>query len=396
MLRDDQAKEVLETRALSPEVYRYKTDGVERYASVGDLEELLERHSHPNPQFHGRLLQQSPGLVINRWDLDGNRLPSYLRFDRKIVTDARKPGHLTRYVYAAKHERMPAKVIDVHPLARPYVSSEPAEIYLCLEGCLKADALLSQPEREGKAVISVPSVTLWKVSRRRFAPYRRTLRRADKVWVVPDSDYLLKGHSHRDGRPLFINPQVRIQSDRAVSWLREQGINAEFCVPPYFSSELATEHGIGEEDRFKIGIDDLLQAGGNLRPWHARANPLGVHRFAHSAYEGSLPQLVRQRQGRADPRDEAFLRWLTKTHGTEGFFSPGEAARALDVDRNTIYNARKSLEERGCLSVWIGKPVFVEELDGWRSEHHLFRVRVHHQAKGLVQYSTLFDLRKPA
>jgi hypothetical protein len=376
-----QFQRVLSPRAISEEIAYFTQGGRSRYASVESYADIKVFHSHPKPHY-GAQIAQSGGIVINRWDIEGNPLPSYLRYDEKIwVRESNHKWHSTRYVqpkrsaYGCPHPDDVkcdcAKVIDVHPLAAPQLQQVPTPpIYFSLEGCLKADALLSA----GRAAVSVPSVTM--VPREHLASYLGLFRQAPVVFVVPDSDYLPKPRSwkERDRQLEFINPDVRYQTDRAISWLREHDVRAAYLVPPYLSAGDALERGISRDGRLKVGIDDHLALRGNLRPWDGSNNTRGVHIWEPSAPDVTpwLPPhpALRPRRDR-DYRDAQLLNWLIGHHGWCGLFFPGDAASDLGWPRDKVQDASRSLQERGVLKVWEGKPILTADGE-YANKPHLY------------------------
>ncbi len=379
----DRRADVLHRRAISDEVIDHVVDGVPRYAEFerGDSETFVQSHSHPE-RWHRRLVSQSGGLIVNRWGIDSHMLPSYIRFDDPVITDYRmyrRDGSLrtSRYIYRSAGEMCDdgPKRIDVHPRARSVLASSPTpHIYFCLEGSLKADALLSS----GRAAVSVPSVTLWEVPEEHLRPYLDLLRQAPEVFVVPDSDYLaMPGSWEEAGRaPEFINALVRHQTDRAVRWLREHGVRAVYLVPPYLSPDEALKRGVSDADRLKVGIDDHLAWGGDLRSWDSSSPTLGVHIWRPPEPEVPMwlpphPAHVPRRD--RDHRDRELLDWLMVNHGRFGVFSPGDATLDLRWSRDKVQDACRSLEARGSLRIWEGKPI-VTANGAYVNKPHLFRI----------------------
>lgn len=377
---DSRAERVLEARAVSGEYAVGRYAGFER----GDHRTFLRAHPRPEP-FHKALVSQSGGYVVNRWDISGQPLLPYIRFDDRVTVykcsrrhphpgKCRPKIHTTRYVYPGGRilAGSSAKRIDIHPLVRDRLRRSTEEpLYLCLEGCLKADSLASF----GKLSLSVPSVTLWGVSEEDLGPYLPILRAAPVVYIVPDSDFNRRPWDGPDGCPVFINANVHYQTDRAVAFYRAHGVRALFMVPPYLSRDRSRTLGIGPGTRFKQGIDDHLAHGGNLDRWDRESNPLGVHAWEYGRPVGLwLPSLPRQRKDRAVTRDTAFLVWLLETHGEVGLFEPGDAAEALGVSVKSVQRAWHSLEERGLLRVWTGGPRTSDA--GFYEAPHTFRYSV--------------------
>jgi hypothetical protein len=354
VLSEGHRNDVLRARGITDRVMDHREKGRPRYASVRTWEE--ERALNPAAErWHVPLFRQSAAVLINRWDIEGKPLPPYLRFDRAVAPDPRFPRRRTKYIQPSRDVSEP-KLIDVHPLARELLLNDPPAIYLCLEGSLKADALLSH----GHAALSVPSVTLWQVSAEQLRLYLPMVKKAPVVYVVPDSDYHFRGRE-KDGRPLLPHNKrhVRYQTDRCIQWLKKQGVRtATYCVPPYWSYEEARDRGLDEpaEDRFKIGIDDHLARGGNLLPWHREANPVGVHMWRWTTPNRfELPTLLRQRKDRAIERDRRVALWLWENHGPEGVYDPSDAWTALEMTQRTLHRATQSLQERGILYLWHGQ-----------------------------------------
>jgi hypothetical protein len=192
-------------------------------------------------------------------------------------------------------------------------------VYLCLEGSLKADAVLSA----GGVSISSTSVTTWECpDLKNFLP---VLREAPAVHVVPDSDYY--SSPRFDGS---FNPMVLWQTRKAAQWLRTRGVNAEIRVP-----WLGMEAG-------KVGVDDYL-AKGYLLSGLTTQEP-----YRHPHVVGGHPLSKSQTR---------ILGWLLDQQGAYGAFYPGEVAKAVGVDRKTVYRAYKYFEELGIMRVWKGKVV---------------------------------------
>jgi hypothetical protein len=363
---------VLRSRAISDKLVNF--NGISRYMEFdrGDWAAFSAAHTHPEP-WHKGLVSRSGGYVINRWGLGGNRLQPYIRFDDKVWVFTKSGRKLTRYVYPGKTALggSSAKQIDVHPLARGHVASGGEPIYFCLEGCLKADALLSK----GKVAISVPSVTLWNLAPNDLTKWLPVLLAAPVVYAVADSDYFPKRTGYRPGtKPKFVNEaQVRYHVDSCVAHYRALGVRMVFLIPPYFDRAQARRYGFDRKERWKVGIDDHLRAGGNLNPWHEKDNPRGVHiwEYRRPPYL-RVPELKRKRKDRAIVRDKAFLTWLLENHGQIGLFRPQDARRALGWSRDTVNRARSSCEERGVLKTWLGKADRLQS--GYSNRPHLFRV----------------------
>jgi hypothetical protein len=118
-----------------------------------------------------------------------------------------------------------ARRLDMHDLAFERFERDPATIYFALEGCLKADAILSEIIRLDldATVVSVPSVTLWRAQELDEFIELYLLRR--RVVIVCDSDATR-------------NPLVRTQGLLLRSFLLNRGVaSAEIVTPEYPGSE---------------------------------------------------------------------------------------------------------------------------------------------------------------
>jgi len=128
-----------------------------------------------------------------------------------------------------------ARRLDVHPMAEERWGRA-ERIYFGIEGCLKADSILSAIRREDRpeSVFSVPSVSLWAAEEfDDFLPHLW----GKTVVVVPDADW-------------FAKPQVLRHARFAQRYLQHRGVEASVAAPP-----LASGHK---------GVDDYLGAGGSL------------------------------------------------------------------------------------------------------------------------------------
>lgn len=284
-----------------------------------------------------RKVSQSGGIVVARFDPSGRKLPPYARFDDALYFDKpprnpKFPGQgKTRYTqrpgYGTKH-------IDIHPLAAPRLGTgEP--VYFCLEGCLKADAVLSA----GGLAISSTSVTTWKnADLIRLLP---RLKSSSVVYVVPDSDYY--SSARRNGH---FNEFVLFQTRAAAQWLKTRGVNARIGVP------WTGQPGV------KTGVDDFLALGYRLDQLTPEE--------PFPPYPGfAIGPSVRLTNSQA-----RVLDYLTSLNGYCGAFLPRAVAKALGLSRQTVRRAYKRFESMGIMVVWRGAPCFK---DGhWGNELHGF------------------------
>ncbi len=380
---------ILAARAVQPE----HVSGFwgHRYARFeqGDWDAFkAARHTHHHGWMKRAFVDACGGFVIHRADPSGAALPSYIRPDHPICTRHGREAvgitrskqvclicdkELSKYTQASKHATgRSGKLIDVHPLLRERLIRGNEPIFLCLEGCLKADALAGT----GRLAISVPSVTLWRADQepKHWAQWLPLLKRAPLVYVIPDSDYQPKPglEGYRPGqRPKYLRGwEVRYNTDRCVHWLRrEHGIDAQFLVPPYLDRLTAKRFRLG---RFKVGIDDHIATGGNLAKWHSEQNPRGVHTWVYrrSAFR-NLPRIRYDSDQRRD-RDNRFLDWLEEFGGYHGYYAPGQVCRDLKWNRGTALEAKQNCIRRGALHVWDGGP----KGEGKGNEAHLYRFAI--------------------
>ena len=131
-----------------------------------------------------------------------------------------------------------ARRLDLHPLAVDPLESR-SRLFFVLEGCIKADAVLSQ----GEAVFSVPSVTLWEAPE--LKAFAERFLKEKTVFIVVDADALVKG-------------EVMTQAKLCLSFLRRCGVYAYVALPP---ADRLAEGIKGVDDYLGKGagrIDDLV------------------------------------------------------------------------------------------------------------------------------------------
>jgi hypothetical protein len=136
-------------------------------------------------------------------------------------------------------ERGMAMRIDVHPAAMVKIRKEDV-VFFGIEGCLKADAILTA----GGAVFSVPSVTLWQTPA--LPEFARRYLKGKTVIVVPDADGVT-------------NNKVIVQALLCKSYLERHGVHGAYVAAPPLSPEgkiLTTPDG----SELK-GVDDWLGVG---------------------------------------------------------------------------------------------------------------------------------------
>jgi len=214
--------------------------------------------------------------------------------------------------------------VDVHPLAlRAIQEDRPSRVFYCLEGVLKADAILSA----GEPAISVPSVTMWNGPR---AEAIAILRDVPEVLVVSDSDHL-----H--------NPKVRLNSMLCAHDLRDAGINAHHAAPPELPGEA------------KLGVDDWLYRRGpgglhELEQFELILPP-GLPEFEERELRLAGSGLGSGKRRQAVSRNARVLRFLISHATVEGLVrvSSRTIGRYLRMDKSTAQEGLTALQLKGVI-----------------------------------------------
>lgn len=208
-----------------------------------------------------------------------------------------------------------ARRLDVHPLGVEKLASDEV-VFLALEGCIKADAILSA----GGAVFSVPSVSLWDAAE--LQSFVTEHLRDKVVIVVPDSDW-------------HTNAQVINQAKMCGIRLRRLGVMAtHVAAPPMTYNGRPTK-----------GADDFLAAGGTL-------GELVVIDFVAAPGLATFIDSFGFRRDRAR-RDEDVLRDLAAYTGPDGVFSAPlrTLARVIGVNAMKVSRAVADLATIGAVTV---------------------------------------------
>lgn len=251
----------LQSHGIDPDVWAAR--GVRRYTSedVELVKQAVDPFIQPRQRsFVTRVVKQSDGLLLPKCAPPGfSPVPPQLRPDNEVVTDPRPrwryhgkalnegdswprtpqgvPLHSTHVLTPERAEahiqkrhdgvntddvhrddKKPAKYvflpssdqkrIDLHPMAGELLP-DAERVFFALEGALKNDAILSA----GEAVLSVPSVTLWK--RRELQSFARRFLRGKVVFVVPDADWF--SNSLVDLQALLVREVLReVLGDQSV------------------------------------------------------------------------------------------------------------------------------------------------------------------------------------
>src|SRR6266487_6280873 len=235
-----------------------------------------------------------------------------------------------------------AKRLDVHPLAVP-LFEDSETIYFGIEGCIKADAILSEILKTGAkaSVFSVPSVTLWRAPE--LDDFVRKYLRGKRVVIVPDADW------HK-------NKLVVDQATSCWERLLALGVEARVMAPPYDPGDLDEVTG---KPRLN-GVDDYLAAGGTLE--ELQEVRLGINVWNYQTWK-------MQQSGRRDGvhRDAVALGHLAVHADPDGKIRASLAtlAKNAKLPERGVDRAIESLERRGAIEVdgslekqfgrWVGK-----------------------------------------
>ncbi len=147
--------------------------------------------------------------------------------------------------------------IDANPLALGLLG-EAERIYFGIEGCIKADAMLSAIRASGEraTVVSVPSVTLWPKDAGYYDGDIRTLARLAvdrEVAIVVDSDW--DDFDKNKGAVLG-------QAAQLMDRLRRLGVQHTVIAPPTAETGRCTLHDA--KSSAKRGVDDFIADGESL------------------------------------------------------------------------------------------------------------------------------------
>jgi hypothetical protein len=227
----------------------------------------------------------------------------------EIMEGEHKGKHVhTRRV---KAEESLARRLDVHPMAAGRWRKA-RRIYFGIEGCLKADSILSAIRREDRpeSVFSVPSVSLWGADEfDGFIPHLR----GKTVIVLPDADWYKK--------------RLVLQHARfAQRYLKNHGIRAYIAAPP-----LASGHK---------GVDDYLGDGGSLDELEVLDRHASPRLTAAFDFLWGVTREDGYRNARTALQDLAFFA------DEDGYtqFTHETMAKVLRVDRSTVANVLERLE----------------------------------------------------
>jgi hypothetical protein len=299
------------------------------------------------------------------------------------TNDVHSHENRAKYVFLSGDDH--ARRVDVNPLAfrRRFRTGRSllrvCRVYFAIEGCLKADAILTAILKTGEdaSVINVPSVTLWDTPDLEFLanhfldPWSEREARPEVV-IVPDADW-------------FSKPEVLTQALLCRSLCRRLGFETCIAAAPIWPGLQECEcKPMGEcvnavtckrcGGYFK-GVDDFLAAGGMLgglfvlhreAPVHhhlidlkdmrsdKRVNcskmltALAEHSDNDGGFEGSIPKLARVTDFKRRTAYQVITDYLV-----------GE--RIITVDRPTLLKRKQWIRGKGYVAEfdWEDRPKFI-------------------------------------
>ena len=300
-----------------------------RRVNENDLEEDTEHETRQDPHTHKNLAKYCFPPAAKRdepWPHDHSSAfytkdPESLRThiekwhkeEPPVLEDGR---HL--HIRRVKDDESLARRLDVHPMAAARWS-DAKRVYFGIEGCLKADSILSAIIREDRpeSVFSVPSVSLWAADE--FEDFLPHLRRMTVI-VVPDADWHKK-------------PQVIAHARFAQRFLQNHGIRAFVAAPPLESGHK--------------GVDDYLGDGGSLDELEVLDREPSTKIRRAVAEREPFVRADGLRNMERMIRDLAFFAdkggYVQVTHQT--------MAKILSVDRSSVANVLERLRDAGWAEV---------------------------------------------
>jgi DNA-binding transcriptional ArsR family regulator len=250
----------------------------------------------------------------------------------ELIQDHRDGTH-THFRRVKDRSNPLAKRLDIHPMALKRLADAEV-VYFGLEGCLKADSILTAIIREDRkeSVFSVPSVSLWDAPE--LADYADKFLKGKTVMVVPDADWVDKD---------LVIAHARF----AQRFLYQRGISTYIAAPP-LNDDGSFEHK---------GIDDFLGAGGSLDDLvvlercdspHLTATDLETH-----ARRNVVHKSKRCRRSEAVDNDVALMMTLARFADSHGRVKATHKslAKILGVDQSTVTRHLNHLKETRWIEV---------------------------------------------
>jgi len=260
--------------------------------------------------------------------------------------------------------------VDIHPLAVP-LFDEAEVVYFVIEGCLKADSVLSNIRKTGEkaAVLSVPSVSLWNTPEIHDREFFKKYLAGRLVVIIPDGDWFVwKRNEYSKGNKGAVIRQSRFLQ----TYLATHGIESVVATTP---------RSIYLEFKGSIkGIDDFIGAGYNLskmevneptvtyseihdelvdRALKGKGKVTGFERDASVLYALSSHALDWQIKVRYLTLARMVLMQGTNPKRprrvpSEELLRPldcSERSKALDAERQSVWDAVDSLKKCGAVTV---------------------------------------------
>ena len=285
---------------------------------------------HDHEQSAKYLFAPAPKIKVPWWHEHAEQYagkPDALKRHLKARHDGKDESGRHRHFRKVKDESVNfAKRLDVNPLAVPLLE-DANRVFFGIEGCLKADAILSQ----GEAVFSVPSVTLWDAPE--LADFSDRYLVGKTVFIVPDADW-------------NENDAVIAQAMLCRQHLRQRcGLDAWVAAPPIEQNAARDETGKLKEN----GVDDFLGGGGSVDDLVVIGREMPP----------SFDEWVRSQRGRSDGliRDADVLQNLAlHASDDDGTLSKavGTLAKIMRTYEKKVARALASLESRGAIQIEEG------------------------------------------
>jgi hypothetical protein len=329
-----------------------------------DLESVLREANNEMPHCHEDWAKYILTITPRKkWVHDHATDPRYKK-PEKLKTHLEKwhPGDFPVGEHAHGNKEIddndpckkPGARIDIHPLAwERFAKAE--VIYFCIEGKIKADAILSEIlrlEEVGQlqtpaSVCSVPSVGQWEAYELTMFAMRDLARKI--VVIVCDADGC-------------DNPEVMTQALLLENFLEDPSLGLRavgIFAPPYEVFEANDKYKGGDDHLIRDYLDNLERLG------HKTPRPaLAQWGATHAQRKINDKRISRVRVG----RDCNTMRGLSLLCGPGGQAQPSAAkiARFIGISPDRVEKALSTLIELG--ELWVDKPLATARQ--WRSNDY--------------------------
>lgn len=312
--------------------YEQLTRGWQKHV---DRAEAIDDHqgvNNPEDHSHDNLARYlfPPGLYHDvPWENHDHDKMSVDRLATHLENHDHPDGGDTVHLKSVKDPNVNrAKRIDVHPSAVERFA-DARVVYFALEGCLKADAILTEILRtdECASVFSVPSVTLWDC--KEFSQFLQQYVKGRTCFIIPDADW----QDERKGGAII---SQALYCRAAIEDVIGRG-GTFIAAPPMYLDGVKTK-----------GIDDYLHAGGKLHDLKI-VNPQAPEDMIFYGFKSPSTTSVGKR------RDRAMLRFLSIHADTNGEYSAPLLTIARRVirkgkDRDAVREALMNLVTAGAIT----------------------------------------------